>query len=217
MKAVRRQDLREIALGYEDSTIDEMAVPSYLHWNPLVRWLMWKRLNVVQELCRELRIDTAVDFGAGMGVMLPFLTEISQHVIAIDKYIEPAARLCECYKLQDVQLYQVDTSPLPLPDSSTDLILCLDVLEHIEALQDIARELARILRAGGLLIVSGPSENLVYRLGRLVAGFKNKATYHCWDVNDVNRALEDHLTLEQRRILFRLIRLFEISVFRKEE
>ena len=29
---------------------DEMAIPSYLHWNPLIRWLMWRRYEVVAEL-----------------------------------------------------------------------------------------------------------------------------------------------------------------------
>lgn len=217
MRIVSLQDLREIATVYDDSIIAEMAIPSYLHWNPLIRWLMWKRLAVVQGLCTGLRIDTVVDFGTGIGVMLPFLTGISDRVIAIDKHIEPATELCKRYELHGVELVEVDTLPLPLPDHSVDLILCLDVLEHIDDLQEITQELTRILKPGGMIVVSGPSENLIYRLGRLIAGFQNRATYHRRNVTDVNRFLAAHLTLEQRKVLFQPIRLFEISVFRKEE
>jgi len=210
------KDLKEIGKVYPNSVVDEMAVPSYIHWNPLIRWLMWKRLAVVQELCRGLRINTGVDFGTGTGVMLSFLAEISKHVIAIDKCIAPATRLCKRYKLQNIELYETGILPLPLSDGTADLVLCLDVLEHIGALRDVTQELARILKAGGVLIVSGPSENLIYKLGRFIAGFRKRAIYHRWNVDDVNRALGAHLTLKQRRILFRLVRLFEISAFRKD-
>jgi len=212
---IRAKYLKEFARGYSGSVVDEIAVPSYIHWNPLIRWLMWKRLTVVQTLCGGLQSKIVLDYGTGAGVILPFLSEIADRVVALDKVIAPATRLCKHYGLNNVELHEVDTLPIPLPDESVDLILCLDVLEHIKALQDVIQELARILRAGGVLIVSGPSENPIYKLGRLIAGFHKRATYHCWNIDDVNEALKTHLALIQQRTLMGPVRLFDIGVFQK--
>jgi len=211
----RTKVLERITKGLDNAVVDEMAIPSYTHWNPLIRWLMWKRLAIVQDLCNGLQIEVALDYGTGAGVMLPFLSKIADRVVALDRFIMPAAKLCEHYKLHNVELKEIDTLPIPLPDGSVDLILCLDVLEHIEALQEIIRELVRILKPGGRVIVSGPSENLIYKLGRLIAGFRKRATYHHWNIDDVNEALEAHLTLIQRETLLGPVRLFDISVFQR--
>jgi len=212
---VKIKELKEIMREYSDNIIDEMAVPSYGHWNPLIKWLMWKRLTIVQNLCSEGHFKTALDYGTGTGVMLPFLSEIADHVIALDKFIAPATRLCERYRLNNVELHEIDTLPIPLPNESTDLILCLDVLEHISALAKATEDLTRILKPGGTLIVSGPSENALYRFGRWVAGFNKRATYHCWNIDDVNKALRMHLSIIQQRTLLGPVRLFEINVFQK--
>lgn len=37
---VKIKELKEIMREYSDNIIDEMAVPSYGHWNPLIKWLM---------------------------------------------------------------------------------------------------------------------------------------------------------------------------------
>ncbi len=210
---VTRQDLREVSRGTGDKIIDEMAVPSYTHWNPLIRWLMWKRLAIVQDFCKGSYVERALDYGTGSGVMLPFLSQIAGRVTAIDKFITPATKLCDHYQLNNVELHEIDTLPIPLPDESMDLILCLDVLEHIQQIQDVAEEIARVLRPGGKLIVSGPSENLLYKIGRLFAGFQKRATYHRWNIDAVNESLKAQLTLVRQKTLLGPIRLFDISVF----
>lgn len=212
---VRNSDLRDSTKGFASSILDEMAVPSYTHWNPVVRWLMWRRLDVVQGFCTDFDIERALDYGTGTGVMLPFLSKTAKHVVALDQLISPAERLCKRYELGNVELYEIDALPVPLSDESTDLILCLDVLEHIQQLQEVTEELARILKPGGKLVVSGPSENPVYKLGRLLAGFRQGATYHCWNIDDVNSALKACLVLTQNRKLLGPVRLFDISVFIK--
>jgi len=176
---------------------------------------MWERLAVVQALGRDSHIEAALDYGTGTGVMLPFLSKIAGHVVAFDKIIVPATRLSEYYELHNVELKEVDTLPILLPDESIDLILCLGVLEHIKLLQEVTKELSRVLRPGGMLVMSGPSENAVYKLGRLLAGFRKRATYHRWNVDDVNKALGNHLVLGQQKTLLGPVRLFDISVFEK--
>jgi len=46
---------------------DEMAIPSYLHWNPLIRWLMWRRYEYISHLSGFSRDMTVLEFGCGIG------------------------------------------------------------------------------------------------------------------------------------------------------
>jgi SAM-dependent methyltransferase len=54
------------------------------------------------------------------------------------------------------------TQPLPLAADSVDLVTCLAVLEHIENPLPVLSECRRILRAGGRLILTTPSERGIY-------------------------------------------------------
>ena len=48
--------------------------------------------------------------------------------------------------------------PMPFPEGHFDAVLATDVLEHVLHLDDCLRELLRVLRPGGLLIVRVPEE-----------------------------------------------------------
>ena len=52
-----------------------------------------------------------------------------------------------------------------------DAIVAAEVLEHIEPLDDTLRLFESLLRPTGRLVVSLPTENRLYRLGRRLAGF----------------------------------------------
>jgi SAM-dependent methyltransferase len=207
--------LRESVAGLPPSVVDEMAVPSYTHPNPLIRWLMRKRLEVGLDLAHDMRPERALDYGTGSGVLLRFLATISAEVIACDKDVTAAARLVASYGLANVRLCRVLTLPIPSPDASIDLAFCFDVLEHVDDLRGVSRELARVLRPEGLLVVSGPTESLLYKLGRVAAGFAGKGDYHRWNVGQVFAALGENFALQERRRLFLFPRLFEVASLRR--
>ncbi len=49
-----------------------------------------------------------------------------------------------------------DGKHLPFPDDSFDAILCTQVLEHAEDVEQVCDEMVRVLKPGGLLIVTVP-------------------------------------------------------------
>jgi SAM-dependent methyltransferase len=53
--------------------------------------------------------------------------------------------------------FQSDAGSLPLPDGSVDLVLLLEVLEHVAHPDGVLAECARVLKPGGTLIASVPS------------------------------------------------------------
>lgn len=49
-----------------------------------------------------------------------------------------------------------DIASIPEPDASFDAVMCIEVLEHVPHPVDALRELARLLRPGGTLLLTAP-------------------------------------------------------------
>ena len=59
---------------------------------------------------------------------------------------------------ENVSLHQgAADDPLPLDDSSVDLVTCLAVIEHVQCPAALFAEAHRILRPGGVLVVTTPA------------------------------------------------------------
>ena len=208
--------LNTAQLGSQDER-DEMALPSYCHGNPLIRRLFWKRLQLGLELLGPTREERCLDFGSGTGVLLPALSKRCARVYAADLLPEPARRMVQRRNLHNVQVLD---SALPTLDdiggTPLDAIVALDVLEHVDDLPGTVRHFATLLRPGGRVIMSGPTETPVYRLGRVLAGFAGKGHYHHTDVFDIRQQfLAAGFRLREERRLPRapLPRLFLIDRF----
>ena len=61
---------------------------------------------------------------------------------------------------KDKRLKAVKASALKLPllDQTIDLVLCLDILEHVTDDAGVIKEIARVLKSGGELILTTPKE-----------------------------------------------------------
>ncbi len=182
---VSRDELREIVQVQHEHISehdrDEMAIPSYLHGNPLIRWLMWRRYEVIADMANLTKDSTVCEFGCGTGMFLPELTSRAGMVYAIDLFPDYARALCDRRGLGVKFLETIDD----LDDGCLDLLIAADVLEHIDDLKPYLDLFSRKLKADGRLIVSGPTENFVYRFGRIVAGFAGKGDYHHTNIHDL--------------------------------
>jgi len=58
--------------------------------------------------------------------------------------------------LVDADVHLVEASRLPFPDESFDRVAVVDMMEHVPNEQAFARELARITKPGGRLVVNTP-------------------------------------------------------------
>lgn len=52
--------------------------------------------------------------------------------------------------------YVCDAMNIPVPDSSFDVVLCTEMLEHVPEPIKVIKEFARILRPGGVLLLTAP-------------------------------------------------------------
>ena len=121
----------------------------------------------------DLRV---LDAGCGSGALLPWLRERAgaHRVTAID--FAPAALEFLRRQRLDVDLLRASVTDLPFPDGHFDLIVSMDVLQHLTSDQEkaAAAEMRRVLRPGGRALVrtnaafgrSGVEERPDWRLYR---------------------------------------------------
>ena len=122
--------------------------------------------TVLDRTFNQIKVRSVCDIGCGNGV---FTGDIKQRVdcrlIGVDsnKYA-----LEQADKLDIDELIQVDDftkNRLPIEDSSVDLVICKDVLEHLIDPLFLTNEIFRILKPGGHFLVHVPNHFPI--IGRL--------------------------------------------------
>jgi len=196
MKRIPNHILRLMADTLNDRQIDEMAIPSYLHPNPLLRWMAWHRVEVVADyLGQELsgQYDkgqiSIMDYGCGTGVLLDECCRFAHRVYGIDPILNAAQILVKRWDLTQVRLLFPNQVAQGVKEASLDLIIAMEVLEHIHPLTPTLTQFREKLKRGGKLLVSLPTENILYRIGRRIAGFPGD--YHHSNAASLNKDIED--------------------------
>lgn len=196
-----------------EGSLDEAAFPAYAHPNPLINWLFWQRLNVVMKYIRKRApYESVLDFGCGSGVLLPFLAEHSPRVIGVDRDLSPSMLIQRYITFPSwVQICNIEDHPLDeIPAATFDLITALDVLEHVIDLSTVLDQLIRLLKPNGELIVSGPTENLFYQVGRKLAGKTFSGVYHERGISEIAKLVKKKGNVKTLANLYSPITLFSI-------
>src|SRR3989338_6179893 len=117
----------------------------------------------VCSIVRELNIDPSdsiLDCGCGDGLYLKIIKEFSGVNISGFDLNGDSLRMAKGYtKDKGVPLVQGRIGALPYKDKSFSKIFSTEVLEHIEDHAGALREIFRILKPGGMLIVTVPNHN----------------------------------------------------------
>jgi len=216
-KSEFRGVIRQVLSESEGGRMDEAAFPAYSHPNPLISRLFWQRLRVVMDYIEKLApCSHALDFGCGSGVILPFLSTLSQHVTAMDVDLVPFERIRQLRPFPpNLEVLDARQQRLQdLPRASFDLIVALDVLEHVENLPDTLADLHALLRPGGQIVISGPTENFLYRLGRALAGPEYSGSYHERGISEVRMQLAERMQVIPIATLYWSFPLFDIFAAR---
>lgn len=196
---------------HEPEELGEAALPAYSHRNPLVDHIFWSRLKIAADALPSSRRLTVLDFGCGSGVMSYLLARAGHDVIAVDVDFAPLAQVQKRIGFPpNIAFHNKELADLALADSSVDAIVALDVLEHIRDLDGYLSLFVRILKPGGRIIVSGPTENWLYRFGRRLAGKDFTGAYHETDVATIRSAFAKKLEVHTIARLIWPFTLFEI-------
>lgn len=122
------------------------------------------RQNAIQQVSKYLPSARTVimEIGCSSGFLLNDLAKEFPKTVLIgaDVVKEPLYRLAK--NLPGIPLLRFDLLKCPLPDNSVDILIMLNVLEHIEHDVDALKKAFNLLKPGGALIVEVPAGPLLY-------------------------------------------------------
>ena len=107
-----------------------------------------------------------LDFGAGSGTVATLMADVPAVTAVTAADLAPDAGATSSPKVRWVRADL--NEPLPLPAHGFDLIVAVEIIEHLENPRAVAREWLRLLRPGGTLVMSTPNVECIRSLLALV-------------------------------------------------
>jgi SAM-dependent methyltransferase len=143
------------------------ATPKYEASNPIVRRLLERFLQRVDQAAQTTAASSVLDVGCGEGVVTErFARRLAPaQVLGVDE-----ARLEEEWQRRRAPNLSFQTGSaygLPFPDGSFELVCAIEVLEHLERPGDALAEMSRV--ASSALLLSVPNEPS-WRISHMLAG-----------------------------------------------
>ncbi len=99
-----------------------------------------------------------IDIASGEGYGANLMCSVAKSVIGVD-ISEEAVRFANTkYKTPNVSYKQGSATQIPLPDSSIDVVVSFETIEHHDQHDEMMQEIKRILKPDGFLIMSTPQK-----------------------------------------------------------
>jgi len=210
-----KSTIQSILNEHSSYEIDEAALPAYAHRNPLIDYIFWQRVRIAYDYALSHDVTNVLDFGCGTALTSYALASAGKNVVAVDVDFKPLSLVKQRITFPaSITFVEADLLHHDLGSRRFDLILALDVLEHITELQPYIERFASLLTPRGAILVSGPSENRLYKLGRQLAGAKFTGDYHVSNIKAIQREFSRHLETETIATLIWPLTLFELFVAR---
>jgi SAM-dependent methyltransferase len=151
---------------------EDLYVKEHTHW-----WHIGKRAIVYGLLRKYMPRGSrstrrALDLGCGAGLNLERLSKYAE-TTGTD-YFEEA--LLFCRRRGFTGLCKADAAKLPFESSSFDIVTALDVIEHLDDDRVALRELLRVMRPGGVLVISVPAYRFLWTYWDDILGHRRRYT-----------------------------------------
>jgi len=102
---------------------------------------------------------TILDLGCGEGLFLSYAVRAGYRAFGADI----SALALETAKETGVPVVLCDATAVPFGDETFEIVTCFDVLEHLRDPSVALREIGRVLRRGGLFVMSTPNTTSIGR------------------------------------------------------
>jgi len=122
-----------------------------------IRWRIIKRFI-------DVHASLVLDVGCGIGLIALELAlkRRGMKIIGIDidqEAIDRANLLKEKLRITNAEFHHCDVRTLPFHDQQFDMVLLIDVIEHVQNPEMILENISRLLKPSGVVIVSVPTPN----------------------------------------------------------
>lgn len=142
-------------------------------------WIQRLRFKLVVTLLGEMKYSRLLDVGYGSGVFMPELIRHCDELIGIDihdKYQEVQETLEQVGVKTKLSLTSIESTAFP--NNYFDCIVSISALEFVSDIASASRELHRILKPEGILIIVTPGHSKVLDFGlKLLTGESAQKDY----------------------------------------
>lgn len=138
-----------------------------------------RRLRMIARAAGDRIHGRVLENGCGVGMYVEKLAGLGAHVTGLEFDFERAAEA----RLRSAEIVNAAGESLPFPDSTFDLILSHEVLEHVADDRAALREILRTLKPGGRVVIFCPNRGYpfethgIYRHGKYYFGNKLFVNY----------------------------------------
>jgi SAM-dependent methyltransferase len=147
---------------------------------------------------REIIMGPVLDVACGVGYGSAHLSSPGRRVIGLEVDRDALEFAINRYRSRDCEFVRGDAERLPFADDSVAAVVCFEGIEHFRNLDNHIEEVARVLRADGVYVVSTP------RKGAFPHADENPYHLHELDLDSFEAALmrqfRDVAVLGQRRV-----------------
>ena len=117
----------------------------------------------VDALRQRSAAGSVVDVGCGTGRLRALLGNLATSYVGVD-----AVRFDGFPVDAALLVADLNREPIPVADRSADIVLSLETIEHLENPRAFCRELVRIVKPGGWVLVSTPNQRSLGSIGALL-------------------------------------------------
>lgn len=173
----------------------------YNNRNPFAQYGIRRFLKTLHGLLKDTGVNNILDMGCGEGFYIYYLTQNYPFGLDITGIDYNYDALCLAKKMNpNVKFIQGNIYNIPYKDKSFDMVLCLEVLEHLEAVGSALAELCRVARRYCLLSI--PHEPY-FSVCRLLGGKdilrlgRHPQHLHQFKVKKTVKMLKDYFELKK--------------------
>lgn len=129
-------------------------------------WMENFRSEMVCQLAGEVSGRRVLDVGCQYGLFSFYLADRGARVTGMDisrKWVERCRRTArEKYPDRKIEFVVGDAQELPFDSESFDVVVCTEVVEHVDYAGDVLSEIHRVLVPGGVLVLGTPNTASYY-------------------------------------------------------
>ena len=123
--------------------------------------LRYEHLHRYAWCSRLVKEAEVLDIASGEGYGSAMLARYARSVVGVDISQEAVDHATSVYKdVGNLRFLRGDAAEIPLADSSVDVVVSFETIEHLLQQEEMMRGIRRVLRPDGFLVISSPNKRV---------------------------------------------------------
>jgi ubiquinone/menaquinone biosynthesis C-methylase UbiE len=116
--------------------------------------------HMLRYLCAQDYVEGKVvlDIASGSGYGTHILSKKSKKIFGVDVNEAAVAYANQHYSGKNISYLQGEATAIPLDNNSVDVVVTFETIEHIKDYESFLREIKRVLKPSGTVLVSTPND-----------------------------------------------------------